>query len=310
MSFSAPTPPNPTTTAQTQQGFNTQAAETQQGLNMVSQSTPTGSLQYSVTGVDPITGAPTYGASTSLSPAEQALLQQQQGTQAGAGMVTRALLPDVLNSAGAGNITTGNILGAGATGADLLGSAANFYSTPPNLDPSTMTNTTLGMEEQYLNPWFNQQRGDLTATLANQGIAPGSEAYKQATAGLDEAQGGTIAKTFTSAEPLAFNQAVTSYGLPLATTGALGESLLGTETSALPTFMQGGQGALPWLAGYAAPQMPQFQQTPTVQEQPANYQGLTEQNYQQQMAQYQAMLSGLFGLAGNAARAGATVAAA
>lgn len=246
MSLSAPTPPDPRQTANTQQQYNTLSAEQQQAMNMVGQNNPYGSLSYDVSGVDPVTGLPKYTASTQLNPWQQYLLNQQQATQAG----------------------------AGGAGAGLLGDVAKFYSQPPNLDPSQITSNTLGMEQKYLDPWFKQQTSDLTAGLRNQGIAPGSEAYDRATQALQEAQSGTIAHTFAQIEPQAFQQAATAYQMPLATTGALAQALL----------------------GYASPTMPNWIQTPNAQMQPANYAGLAEENYKQQNANYQNMLSGLFSI--------------
>lgn len=150
---------------------------------------------------------------------------------------------------------------------NLANNVAGMYGSAPNLDPSTMTNTTMAMENQYLAPWFNQQNSNMTAQLANEGFAPGSEGYTNAMRGLTEGQQGTMANTFLQAEPQAFNQAVQSYQLPMQTMQQL----------------------------YGLTQ-PNFQQTPQTQVQPPNYAGLAEQNYQDQLKQYQANQAGMWGI--------------
>ena len=162
---------------------------------------------------------------------------------------------------------------------NLAGNTAGMYSQAPNLDPSQMTNTTMAMEAQYLQPWFKQQNDNMAARLQNMGFAPGSEGYTNAMRGLTEGQQGTMANTFLQAEPMAFNQAVQNYQLP----------------------MQTEQGLMGMLN-------PGFQQTPQAQVQPPNYAGLAENNYDQQMKQYQAQQQGMWGIptamAGGWARAG------
>lgn len=250
MSFSQPKPPNPYTTSDSQAIYNQQAATAQNKTNSYNQNTPYGSLSYTA---DP--NSPSgYDINTSLTPQQQQLLNTQQGTQATVG--------------GAGEALAGN-------------EAAN-WANGPNLDPSTMTNTTLAMENKYLQPWFKQQNDNMTAQLQNEGFAPGTEAYTNAMRGLTEGQQGTIANTFAQIEPQAFQQAVTSYQLPLQ--------------------------AEQQLMGMSSPTGPTFQQTPTAQIQPPNFSNLAEQNYQNQMQQYGSMMSGLSGIAsagvGGWARAG------
>jgi hypothetical protein len=250
MSLSAPSSPDPMATSNQQSAYNTAAGQQQQKMNMVNQSTPYGSLNYTA---DP--NSPSgYSANVSLTPQQQQLLNTQQGTQQ-------------------------TIAGAGA---NLGNSIANKFSNGMNLDPSTMTNTTMAMENQYLQPWFNQQNSNMTAQLANEGFAPGTEAYTNAMRGLTEGQQGTMANTFLQAEPMAFNQAIQSYTAPLQAEGS--------------------------MFGLSSPTGPNFQQTPQEQIQPPNYAGLAQSNYQNQMQQYGNTMSGLSGIAsagvGGWARAG------
>ena len=84
-----PSPPNPTDTAKAQTGTNVSTAVANAFLNNVNQNTPTGSLNYSQSGsygwTDPTTGAtyniPTFTATQTLSPQEQAIQGQTQASQ-------------------------------------------------------------------------------------------------------------------------------------------------------------------------------------------------------------------------------------
>ena len=159
MSFdspSVPAVPNPTITADQQQQLNLQTTEQNQAASNVNQVTPTGSLTYAQTGVGP-NGIPTYTATQTLSPAEQALLTTMQGTQAVAG--TQA----------------GNLLSSADFGAPGSPSPAATIGN----STSGETQALLGQETSYLNPQFNEQTSQLDAQLRSQGIFPGSPAYTQ-----------------------------------------------------------------------------------------------------------------------------------
>ena len=79
---SPPAAPDPSTTAQAQTQSNLQTAIANAELNRVSQQTPWGSINYSVTGKNP-DGTPIYSSNIALSPAQQQLLEQQQGLSTG-----------------------------------------------------------------------------------------------------------------------------------------------------------------------------------------------------------------------------------
>lgn len=274
MSFGAPTPPNPTTTANTQQQYNTAAATQQQGLNSYNQNNPYGSVNYTA---DP--NSPSgYTVNTSLSAPNQGLLNTQFGNQATAGANTGQLL----NTAGT-----------------LASNTAGMYSTAPNfqaLDPASIAGNLNSLNQQYNQPIFNQQNSNLEAQLRNQGLAPGTEAYNNAK-NLQARNQGDVTNQYETmnlgnalqAQNQNFGQQVTNYEAPLQAESGLLQNA-GTQ------------------AGYASPTAPTFQQTPTAQIQPANYQGAVQQNYTAQNQNYENMLSGIFGvgsgLAGGWAKGG------
>jgi hypothetical protein len=256
MSLSSPdvqTVPNPTTTANQQQALNTQTLEELQGVNNVNQVTPTGSLTYAQTGVG-ANGVPTYTATQTLSPAEQALLTTMQGTQ---------------NTAGtqAGNLLSNANYGApGTNPATTIGNST-----------SGETQALLGQETSYLNPQFTQQTNQLQTQLASQGIYPGSPAYTQQMQNLQLNQNQAVTGFLATAEPAAYQQATSSYELPL--------TMASQEM------------------GLAQPAGVGLTSTPQETSQPANLEGdVASANtanmaaYNAQLAQQNAMMSGLFGL--------------
>lgn len=160
------------------------------------------------------------------------------------------------------------VTGTSATGNTLLNAAgslannsAGMYSSP--FDLNAATGQTAGLlnswQQQYLQPIFNQQQSNTDAQLRNQGLNPGSEAYNNAQNLLARNQGDVTNQYLTQNEAQAFGQALQNYQLPLQTIGSL--------------FQTANPGS--------------FQQTPNAQIQPANFAGLTEQNYQNQLQNYQ-----------------------
>jgi hypothetical protein len=222
MSFSAPKPPDPTQTSNTQQQYNTAAAKTQNQNNSYNQSNAFGSTAYMA---DP--NSPSgYSVNTSLNPQSQAILDTQRGT-------------------------IGNLANA----------SAGMYSSPYDLNAaSAATAKTLnGWQQQYLQPIFDQQSSNTEAQLRNQGLAPGTEAYNNAKNLLARNQGDITNQYLTNNQGQAFSQALQAYQTPLQTIAGLEQTLPGNPT---------------------------FQQTPTAQIQPANYQGAAQNAYQGQVDNY------------------------
>lgn len=152
----APVAPDPVKTAEAQGQMNLTTGVQQQLLNMVDQVGPNGSLTYSQNGSTSFTGAdgktytvPRFTATTSLTPAQQQLLDLTNKTKANLGQI------GVDQSAKIGTLLGSNLkLGNEATEARLmeLGSAR-------------------------LDPKFARDEDALRTRLANQGIQPGSAAW-------------------------------------------------------------------------------------------------------------------------------------
>lgn len=234
MSFSAPKPPDPTQTANTQQVYNTQAGQTQNKNNSYNQSNAFGSTAYMA---DP--NSPSgYSVNTTLNPQSQNILDTQRGT--------------------IDNLAT---------------NSAGMYSSPYDLNAaSEATAKNLNSWQQaYTQPIFDQQNSNLEAQLRNQGLTPGSEAYNNAKNLLARNQGDVTNQYLTQNQGQAYAQALQSYQTPLQTIGALEQTLPGNPT---------------------------FQQTPTAQIQPANYQGAVDSNYQGQVSNYNSMWNSVGQIAG------------
>lgn len=152
----APPAPNYVGAAQATAQGNLEAARTAADANRVNQVTPYGSLSYSH---DPNAATPDQGwtATQILAPAQQQLLNQQNATSIGLGNLAGQGLGYV-QSALSHPVTAASLpanqVNAGQTGQDAL--MARFQ------------------------PMIDQQHSALETQLANQGIAPGSEAYTNA----------------------------------------------------------------------------------------------------------------------------------
>ena len=249
-----PTVPNPQVTADQQQQLNQQTLQELQGVNQVNQVTPTGSLTYAQTGVG-ANGVPTYTATQTLSPQEQALLNTMQGTQTTAGTQAGKLLSNA------------NYGAAGTNPSQAIGDAT-----------SGNTKALLQQETSYLNPSVH------AADESNSILSCGRRAFsrdrlpiRSRCKNLQLNQNQAITGFLATAEPQAYQQAVSSYELPL--------SMASQEL------------------GLAQPAGLGLTGTPQETSQPANLEGDVSSANQANMAAYNAqlnqqnaMMSGLFGL--------------
>ena len=185
-------------TAQSQLGYNTGIAALQQQYNTGAQAgsqynqyNPYGNLNYMQTGTGP-NGVPIYSAVESFSPVEQGLFNTYTGTQGTAGQQAANLL----QQANYGSVSPAQAIGNMTSG---------------------LTGQVLGAEVSSLEPYFNIQSEQEAAALANQGITPTANptAYNNAMLPFLTSQNTTVENFLASAEPQAFSQATTAYGLPL-----------------------------------------------------------------------------------------------
>lgn len=197
----APSAPDPTTTANAQTASNIATANATAALNHTNQVTPWGNLTYTQ-GPTNADGTSSYTATTSLSPSQQALLDSSNSisqslanlgqTQVGnvADSITNPLdfsnLPTVQNNAlqtSAGvnpqfksSVSSGPIQGQVNTSAvpSLVGG---------NQLAGAMTaaqQASYNQQAVYLNPQWQQSNSDLANKLAQQGVLQGSDAYNRA----------------------------------------------------------------------------------------------------------------------------------
>jgi hypothetical protein len=255
-----PAPPNPQDTASAQTGTNIGTSIANNIMGMVDQNTPYGGLSYQQTGTyqytDPYTGRsydlPRYTATTTLNDQQQATLDQSQAAQGNLASLANersAFLQDYLKDSGA---MTDQI-------------DAKLYD----------------IGRQRLDPRFAQQRDQMQTRLANQGIAPGSEAYNREMTSLGQNENDAYNQLILSGR----NQAMGEVNAPI---------------NQITALLSGSQVSNPNVGMY----QPQGAATTDVA-------GLINQNYnqrlsgwQQQQAQQQGLLGGLFGLGASALTGG------
>jgi hypothetical protein len=200
---SAPAAPNYAAAAQETAQGNLDAARAATAANRVNQVTPYGNLDYSISGQDPY-GNPTWTATTSLSDVGQQLLNNQNAASLGLGGTINAALGRVQST---------------------MGQEFN-----PNL-PSTGFDPGQSYQDAYMQrlaPQLEQNREATQARLANQGIAPGTQAYENAMRQQAQRENDLLLGATTQgfgvgsqANQQAFNQEMTKYNMPLNTLSAL-----------------------------------------------------------------------------------------
>jgi hypothetical protein len=200
---SAPAAPDYRAAAQETAAGNLDAARAATAANRVNQVTPYGNLDYSISGQDPY-GNPTWTATTSLSDVGQQLLNNQNAASLGLGGTINAALGRVQST---------------------MGQEFN-----PNL-PSTGFNPGQSYQDAYMQrlaPQLEQNREATQARLANQGIAPGTQAYENAMRQQAQRENDLLLGATTQgfgvgsqANQQAFNQEMTKYNMPLNTLSAL-----------------------------------------------------------------------------------------
>jgi hypothetical protein len=256
---SPPAAPDPKETAAAQTGTNVSTAIANAALQNVNQVTPYGNLTYSQSGsksvYDPSTGTtydvPQYTATQTLSPQQQSILDQTQGAQQ--------------NLANTANQQSAFL--------------QNYLNTPADLNTinQSTADNIVNLQKQRLDPQVQQQNQQFQAQMANQGIAPGSQAYDNAYRDLTNSQNDAYNQLYLGAQNTAFNQALTARQEPI------------NEITAL---MSGSQVSQPNYVNTNEPTIPT-----------TDYAGIVNQNFNQQMAGYNAqatqsnqLMGGMFGL--------------
>lgn len=213
-------------------------AREQQAGNMIGQNTPWGSLAYTQSGTDKY-GNPMYTANVNLSPEMQALFEKQVGLQ---------------------------------------GQAMDHVNfNPIQIDPSLNGMTGQEAVMSRIQPMMDQQKEQFDAQMANQGAAPGSDAYNNAYRQLYQSQNdmrNAAVQTGFNVDNQLFGEQAYNQQMPFNAMAALQHGV----------------------------QMPQFINTPSG----PNYMQAGELGYQGALNGYNAsaassgnMMDGLFGLGGS-----------
>lgn len=226
-------------------------------MGNVSENTPDGSTTVTQTGTkdwkDPYTGqvyqVPTFTRDTRLSPAQQAIKDQQD--QANLGLSTL------------GNKQTQFLQG--------------YLSKPFDGSNEATEARLLELGRKRLDPILAQQDEALRTRLANQGIKAGSEAYRREMDTQGQSRNDAYNQLILQGRGQAFSEAQAERNQPI------------NEITAL---LSGGQVSQPQFMGANMPKIPT-----------TDVAGLINENfnqkmnvYNQQMAQRQGLLGGLFGL--------------
>jgi hypothetical protein len=252
-------------------------------LGNTNQVTPYGNLTYAETGGKDVGGnwVPSYTATQTLSPEQQAIYNKTTGLQSGA-----------LDTAG-----------------NVLGQVNNTVNTPLNFsgapalpqDQTALRDQAYGALTARSNQDLDRQTEQQKTQLANQGLAVGSEAYNNAMVPLERARvdasnqatinaGNIAGQNLSQAQTLRnqyINELQTTRNQPL------------SDYQALLGFGGGVQ-----QPTYATPTQAQIANTDVVSPQIAAYQGQTNA-YNQGMQSSNSTMGGLFGLGGSALMAGA-----
>ena len=269
-----PTPPNPAAVAAAQTSSNVNTGVSNSYLGNANERGPLGNVNYKVTGHNTVGGqdVPTFTKTTTLSPTQQRLYDQQTNL----GFQQNAI---------AGN---------------ELGQLSNSLSKPLNYDGLPQAPAyDRGHYEDALNarlePQLQRDRAGLENQLANQGVRAGSEAYREAIALSDRGRNDARTQSILHAGSYADQEQAAGYqardhGIQERT------ALRSQPINEVSTLMNGGQVTMPQFSQYRGGNVAG---TDTA--------GITQQGYQNQMGVYNqqnanrnAMFGGIAGIAGAA----------
>lgn len=287
---SAPAPVDPNVQAQAQTAANKDTGLFNFALNNPNTYTPYGSQTYTYNGTD-ANGNPTYDQNLTFSPTQQALYDQSTANQTQQGQIAATALQGVNQQFNTPYDLNSAVGGMTASQADLTGDYNNQYK---NL---------YQQQTAYLDPQYQNQQNQLNASLANQGILPGSAAYNNA----QEEQG----RNQTFAYQQAADQAQAGAGAEQTRLANLG---LQNQAQAAQLYTQQYQQPLNLynsLETGTQASLPQFSATSTNNQAAPNVMGAYANNYQGQLNAYNSQvgssnssLGGILGTLGSLGRAG------
>lgn len=176
----------------------------------------------------------------------------------------------------------GNQTSISAHASDLVNNTFGRYGQ--DFDPNaggvdSIVNQRMAHQVGYLNPFFEQNTNALDAQLRNQGLEPGTKAYDNALRTLRDNQQQSVQGFLAQIQPQAYQQAVADYNRPMETFANLSRmsSPAGFTPTNTPTFQSNTTDAIGAYNNAFNAQM---------------------QAYNAQASQQNALLGGLFGMAG------------
>jgi hypothetical protein len=191
----APKAPNPTAVANAQTTSNRDTAIANSYLNNISQDTPYGSVNYSVTGQGP-NGIPLWKQTTTESGNQQQLreLSEQQGIELGQlGLEQTGRVQDILGQPyDPRRFDTNSVTGGQL---DIAGALGDYGG---DVEARTRELATRGLGRE-----FDRSEESLRSRLANQGINAGTDAFDAELRSFNEGKG----DAFANAELMARGQA-------------------------------------------------------------------------------------------------------
>lgn len=218
---SSPKAPDPNKTAAAQSASNRDTALSSQLLNMVDQQGPYGGLKYEQSGtnsyVDSLTGktvtVPKFTATTSLSPQQQAILDQTQAAELNLGSIANE---------------RSNFL-------------KDYLSKPFDVNAATESKL-YDLGRSRLDPRFAEQMEQQRTQLINSGIRPGSAAYTSAMRDFEANRNDAYNQLALTGRQQAFNEASYERNQPLNEIGALlsGSQVQGPQFVNTPQTSVGG----------------------------------------------------------------------
>jgi hypothetical protein len=164
-----------------------------------------------------------------------------------------------------------NLAGLAASQSKKIG---EYLDKPFSFNNQDAADWSYDLASSRIRPQQQQTREALDASLVNRGIRPGSEAYNREMTRLDQSDVDQMNQLALTGRSQAFGEAVQTRNQPI---------------NELSAFMSGSQVAGP-NSGFSA--------TPQAQVGGVDYAGLVNSNYQAKIGQQNALMGGLFGLAG------------
>jgi hypothetical protein len=255
-----PPPPDPVATAAAQSGANRDTAMTQAAMNMINQVGPDGSLTYSKTGEDVFTDSLT---------GKQYTIPKYTATQTLSESGQR--IQDINNQ------TMETIAGIGR---DQSARISELLGKPIDLSNEAVEGRIMELGSKRLDPRFAREEEALRTRLVNQGIRPGTAAFDAEMSNFNQGKNDAVNQLLLTGRGQAVQEMLTERNAPINEINAL---LSGSQVD-----------------------RPSFINTPQTQVGGTDYQGAVYashnaamQNAQMKAQSQNALMGGLFGLAGS-----------